>query len=59
MLVPREMKVEHSAAAAIKELTDEQLDQAIAALKEFLARRAEEDAKVIEGTAERIGEQGK
>jgi hypothetical protein len=51
-LVPREMKVEHSAAAAIKELSDEQLDQAITASREMLARRAGEEAKLIEGQAE-------
>jgi hypothetical protein len=51
MLVPKEMRVEHSAAAAIKELTDEQLDQAIAAIQDMLDRRAGDDAKVIEGEA--------
>jgi hypothetical protein len=51
LLVPREHKVEHS-AAAIKELTDEQPDQAITAIREMLARRAGDDAKVIEGTAQ-------
>ena len=47
LLVPREHKVEHS--NAIKELTDDQLEQAIAAIKESLAARAGETAKVIEG----------
>ena len=46
LLVPREMKVEHS--DAIKGLTDEQLEEAIAAIKASLAARAGEKAKVIE-----------
>jgi hypothetical protein len=56
LLVPREMKVEHS--NGLKELTDEQLDQAIEAIKAMLAARAMLDqkagdlAKVIEGTAD-------
>jgi len=51
LLVPKELKVEHS-ASAIKELTDEQLDAAIAAIQEMLAKRAGDDAKVIEGQSE-------
>ena len=47
MLVPREMKVEHS--GGVKALTDEELEQAIAAIKASLAARAGETAKVIEG----------
>ena len=50
MLVPREMKVEHS--NAIKNLTDEQIEQAIEAIQNMLAAQAGEAAKVIEGTAE-------
>src|SRR5262245_21654215 len=50
LLVPREMKVEHS--SGVKDLTDEQLEQAIAAIKASLAARAGETAKVIEGEAE-------
>jgi hypothetical protein len=50
LLVPREMKVEHS--DAIKGLTDEQLEEAIAAIKASLAARAGEAAKVIDGEAE-------
>jgi hypothetical protein len=49
MLV-REMKVEHS--NAIKDLTDEQLELAIAAIEAMLAAQAGETAKVIEGEAE-------
>ena len=47
MLVPREMKVEHS--SGVKDLTDEQLEQAIAAIKASLAAQAGAAAKVIEG----------
>jgi hypothetical protein len=49
MLV-REMKVENS--NAIKDLTDEQLELAIAAIEAMLAAQAGETAKVIEGEAE-------
>jgi hypothetical protein len=45
LLVPREMKVEH--AGGLKALSDEQLDQAIAALREMIAARAGEAANVI------------
>jgi hypothetical protein len=50
LLVPREMKLEHS--GGVKDLTDEELDQAIAAIKAMLAAQAGEAAKVIEGEAE-------
>jgi hypothetical protein len=50
LLVPKELKVEHS--AGVESLTDEQLDQAISAIREMLARRAGDDAKVIEGTTQ-------
>jgi len=51
LLVPREHKVEHS--NAIKEMTDEQLEQSLAILKEMIAKRdAGANAKVIEGEAE-------
>jgi len=50
ILVPKEMKVEHS--AAIKSMTDEELEQAIAALKVIIAAQASEGATVIDGTAE-------
>ena len=49
MLVPREMKVEHS--NAIKDLTDEQLEDMIEYLKASLEAQAQ-SAKVIEGEAE-------
>jgi hypothetical protein len=52
MLVPKEMKVEHSAAAYIKDLTDEQLEACIATLKEIIERKDNEATKVIEGEAE-------
>ena len=51
MLVPKEVKLEHS-TSAIKAMTDEQIEQAIEAIQIMLAARAGEPAKVIEGTAE-------
>src|SRR5262245_7572260 len=53
MLVPREMKLDHS--GGVKAMSDEQLEQAIEALEGFLAKReqrAGESAKLIEGRAE-------
>jgi hypothetical protein len=50
LLVPREMQVEHT--NSIKQMTDEQIEQAIEAIQTMLAARAGEAAKVIEGTAE-------
>jgi hypothetical protein len=47
LLVPREMKLEHS--GGVKDLTDEQLELAIAAIEAMLAAQT---AKVIEGEAE-------
>jgi hypothetical protein len=48
MLVPKEMKVEHS--RGVKDLTDEQLEQAITLLREAIAQRdAGANAKVLEG----------
>src|SRR5262249_34064457 len=52
LLVPREHKVEQS--NPIKAMTDEQLDEALAALRELVAKRAAEAARVIEGTAEPV-----
>ena len=49
LLVPREMKVEHS--GGVKAMTDEQLEGALEALKGLLAAR---EAKIIEGTAETV-----
>jgi hypothetical protein len=51
MLVPKEVKLEHS-TSAIKAMTDEQIEQAIEAIQIMLAARAGEAVKVIEGTAE-------
>jgi hypothetical protein len=48
LLVPREMKVEHS--GRVKAMSDEQIEQAIEAIQAML----EQQAKVIEGTAEAI-----
>ena len=50
LLVPREMQIEHS--GTIKQMSDEQIEEAIAALKAMLDARAGETAKVIEGEAE-------
>jgi hypothetical protein len=50
MLVPREMQVEHT--DRIKQMTDEQIEQAIEAIQTMLAARAGEAANVIEGMAE-------
>src|SRR5262245_27964580 len=51
MLVPREMKLEHS--SGVKAMSTEQIERAIELIKEILAQReAEANAKVIEGEAE-------
>ena len=50
MLVPKEVKLEHS-TSAIKELTDEELEQVIQAIRAMLAAQAEK-TKIIEATAE-------
>jgi hypothetical protein len=47
------MKLEHS-TSAIKAMTDEELDAALEALRELMAKRAAEAANVIEGTAEPV-----
>jgi hypothetical protein len=50
MLVPREMKLEHS--GGVKAMTDEQIERSIEMIKAMLAEReAEANAKVIEGEA--------
>ena len=50
LLVPREMKLEHS--GGVKAMTDEQIESAIAAIEAWMAAQAGETAKVIEGEAE-------
>src|SRR5262245_33553076 len=50
LLVPREMQIEHT--NHIKQMTDEEIEQAIELIQTMLAARAGEAAKVIEGTAE-------
>jgi hypothetical protein len=50
LLVPREMQIEHT--NRIKQMTDEQIEEAIEAIETMLTARAGEAAKVIEGTAE-------
>ena len=53
LLVPREMKFEHT--AGVKAMTDEQIEGGIALIKEMLAQReAAANAKVIEGVAEPV-----
>ena len=53
LLVPREMKLEHT--AGVKAMTDEQIERGIALIKEMLAQReAGANAKVIEGVAEPV-----
>jgi hypothetical protein len=50
LLVPREMRVEPS--QSLKSMSDEELDAAIAAVRQMLEDRAAEGAKVIEGAVE-------
>ena len=52
LLVPREMKVEHS--GGVKAMSDEQLEAGIEAIQAMLEQRADIPAKVIEGTAETV-----
>src|SRR5262250_2179248 len=53
LLVPREMKLEHS--GGVKAMTDEQLERSLALIEEMLAQReAGANARVIEGEAEVI-----
>ena len=52
LLVPKEMKLEHT--NSVSSLSDEELDQAIAAIKAMLAAQAGEPANVIEGTVEPV-----
>ena len=51
LLVPREHKVEHS--NPLKAMSDEELDEALAALRQLIADR-EAAANVIEGSAEPV-----
>jgi len=51
LLVPREMKLEHS--GGVKAMTTEQIERSIEFIKEIMAQReAAANAKVIEGEAE-------
>ena len=50
MLVPKELRLEH-ATSAVKQLTDEELEQTIQAIRAMLATQAEK-TKIIETTAE-------
>ena len=50
LLVPREMKVEHS--GGVKAMTDEQLEAGIEAIQAMLEQRAGDQAKVIDALSE-------
>jgi len=51
LLVPREMKLEHS--GGVKAMTDEQIERSIEIIKEILVQReAGANAKVIEGATD-------
>src|SRR6516164_5462079 len=50
LLVPREMQIERS--GTIKQMSDEQIEEAIAAIRAMLDVRADDAAQVIEGEAE-------
>ena len=53
MLVPREMKLEHS--GGVKAMTDEEIERAIEFIKAMIAKQeAGASAKVIEGVAEPV-----
>jgi hypothetical protein len=52
LMIPKEMKLEHS-GDVIKAMTDEELDVALEALRDLLARR-EAAANVIEGSAKPV-----
>ena len=52
LLIPRELEMSHS--GTIKAMTDEQIEQAIAAIQAMLDARAGDAAQVIEATAEAV-----
>lgn len=52
LLVPREMKVEHS--GGVKAMTDEQLEQGIEAIQAMLEARCGDSAKVIDAVPEPV-----
>ena len=52
LLVPREMKVEHS--RGLKAMSDEEIEAAIEAIEGLLEARAGEQAKMIEGVSEPV-----
>ena len=54
MLVPREMKIEHT--GGVKAMTDEQLEAGIEAITEMLAKRDPANAKTIDAVAEPVAE---
>jgi len=53
LLVPRQMTLDHS--GGVKAMTDEQIERAIEAIEELIAKRqAGADAKVIDGVPEPV-----
>jgi DNA-binding PucR family transcriptional regulator len=53
MLVPREMKLEHS--GGVKAMSDEEIERAIEVIQDLIVQRdAAANAKVIEGEAEEV-----
>jgi hypothetical protein len=52
LLIPKEMRVEHS--GALKSLSDEQLEQMIEALQAMIDAQAGDSTTIIEGTAEAV-----
>jgi len=53
LLVPRQMTLDHS--GGVKAMTDEQVERSIELIQELIAKRkAEANAKVIEGVAEPV-----
>jgi len=53
LLVPREMKLEHS--GGVKALTTEQITAQIEAIEAYLASRRGDNAKVVEAVGENVG----
>jgi hypothetical protein len=52
LLVPREMRVEHS--GGVKSMTDEELERGIEAIKQMLEARAGDQVKIIEAVPEPV-----
>ena len=52
LLIPKEMKVEHS--SVVKAMSDEQLEAAFELLQSMVDQRLGDKAKLVEGTAETV-----